>query len=236
MTDGFVGTLKQVAEHCGISVSTLGNRIHHGMSIQEAIQKPARKHGKLVKYTLPDGFTGSIRAIAKHTGICDGTLKARLYRGMSMDEAVSLPVRSFNQRYALSDGFVGTVKEIAKRVNINESLLYARLHQGMCINGAIEASKKCYTLYDGFVGNLVQVAKHVKIPQERLYHAMEKGMTIDECIFEAESEVRFDRKYALSDGFVGNLGQVAKHVGIPRTTLLYRLKNGMNIGEVVTRH
>ncbi|MGI2929504.1 hypothetical protein [Vibrio fluvialis] len=81
--------LRAIAEHVGIPFGTLSTRINHlGMSLEEAINVgDAVKSRRRCVYEY-QGVRG-LKNISKLVGIPAQTLSHRVYRGMSIDEAIA---------------------------------------------------------------------------------------------------------------------------------------------------
>ena len=88
-----------LAKELGMNASMLSYRMKRGMTFQQAIEcdkhfVPAKKKRGGVKepklYTY-NGETKSVNAWAKAFGLNQPTLNARLNKGMSFEEAISIP-------------------------------------------------------------------------------------------------------------------------------------------------
>lgn len=94
------------------------------------------------------GETYTLYQLAKKVGIDYKLLWERLRKGMSVEEAVTTPVRKSGpapQRYTI-DGESYTVAELSKKYNISTPTLRVRIRSGMSIEEAI-------TCPDGRKGN-----------------------------------------------------------------------------------
>lgn len=90
LSDG--ATLPETARQLGIRKDTLHQRIHRGMSPDEAAARPLGAPGQhMRRHFLSDG-TALVDA-ARAAGLASATVRARLYRGWSPDDAVSVPAR-----------------------------------------------------------------------------------------------------------------------------------------------
>lgn len=95
---GVKGSLKNLSNHFGINYSTLMRRVSKGMSLEEALTKKprsgvyprTRKRGKV--YTV-ESISGTIEELSKHYGVNYGTVRTRLFNGMSLEKALLTPVK-----------------------------------------------------------------------------------------------------------------------------------------------
>ena len=233
----FTGNLKEIAKHFNIAYSTLQNRINKGMSIEDAInthiKEQKRKECKIETYTVND-FTGNLYQIAKHFNINYQTLSYRLKQGMSIEEAINIPIE---ETYT-ANGFTGNLYQIAKHFDVNYATLYYRINKKkMSIEEAVNIHRKeqkeikVYTIND-FTGNLTQISEHFSIKYATLCKRINKGMSIEDAINIPIKERKEIKIYTIN-GFIGNLRQISNHFNINYGTLSYRLKQGMSIEEAV---
>ena len=94
---------------------------------------------KTVKYK---DFTGSIYQLCKKYNIAPSTFYKRLKNGMSIWEAVGVPLKMGRLRIYTYKGFTGNIKDFANKYNMNYDSLRSRLDNGMNINEAIEKPLK----------------------------------------------------------------------------------------------
>lgn len=97
----FAGTTKCMsawAEEYDIEWDTLYRRIGNGMELSEALIKPVRRSfikgkkrpSRLLTY---HGSTRSVAEWSRLTGLGEGTIASRINRGLSIEEALSLPLQ-----------------------------------------------------------------------------------------------------------------------------------------------
>ena len=79
--NGFTGTLAEIAERFNINKDILEGRLNRGMSLEDAVNKPANKTRV---YTI-DGFTGTLAEIAEHYNINFESLKEKLDKGLPLE-------------------------------------------------------------------------------------------------------------------------------------------------------
>jgi len=131
--DGETRTLKQVAEHTGISYSTLYTRLMNnpGVSYHELVRE---LNIRIPKNTIicGDGEARTLKQVAEHTGISYSTLYTKLKNnpGASYQELVRKPntrVPKNTITIICGDGEARTLEQIAERTGISYSTLMYRL-------------------------------------------------------------------------------------------------------------
>lgn len=84
-------TLQQIAEQHGIGKSTLARRLRMGMSMTDAVRPTNPNLGRSRRInTLPDSEV-SINELARRYGIAWSTLRRRIDRWMTLEQALSTP-------------------------------------------------------------------------------------------------------------------------------------------------
>ncbi len=122
--NGFTGNIKQIAAYFGMNYVTLARRLYNGIAIEEAISKPVVQKGKNAKVYTVDGFTDNIKQIARHLGISKDTLACRLRAGMTIDEAVNVPLKYVHQSNLEYRGVKGSMKELCEYFDKNYVEVY----------------------------------------------------------------------------------------------------------------
>ena len=144
---GFAGTLKEIIKHFNLSINydTLQGRLCKGMTIEEAIETPTDKTHKAKIYTYKD-FTGTLKEIIEYFDLSINykTLKNRLRKGMTIEEAIETPITNNKAKIYTYKDLVGTSKEIIEHfgLDIKYRTLQNRLSKDMNIEEAI-----CKTFY-----------------------------------------------------------------------------------------
>lgn len=91
--DGATHTLAQWAEIYGIEASLLHNRISHGLTFEEAINRPCEKRERLLTFK---GETKSMSQWAKESGIPYSTLRSRLNNlHWTVEKALTTPAEGY---------------------------------------------------------------------------------------------------------------------------------------------
>ena len=88
---------QEMCDYYKIDIVLFRKRIKAGWSLKDALTKPKQKEyidTRPKKFKLKDGRTfKSHSEVSRTFGIANSTLAQRLNKGMSLDDAVSLPVR-----------------------------------------------------------------------------------------------------------------------------------------------
>ena len=241
----FTGTLKEIIEHFNLDIKygTLLNRLHKGMTLEEAIENPIDS-SKAVKHYTYKGFTGSVKEIVDHFGldINHNVLRIRLFRGMPIEQAIEKPVQNkrVKQFYTYKD-FTGSIPEIIDHfgLDLSYSCIVNRINRGMTIEEAIKKPvnktyQAKYFTYKGFTGTISDIIKHFNLDIERdvVNSRLHCGMSIERAI---ETPVSRGKKVYTYNGFTGTIPQIIKHFNLQvhNSTLYDRINKGMTIEEAI---
>ena len=187
------------------------------------------------------GFTGTLTEIIDHfeLDISYSGLYSRLYKDMSIEEAIEIPLR--DDTYTYKD-FTGTLQEVIDhfKLDISKYSLQRRLNKGMTIKEAIKKParklkiKQFYT-YKGFTGSISKIIDHFKldISHDALCNRLRKGVPIEEAIEKPLANNK--AKIYTCEGFTGTLQDVIDHfkLDISYNALQSRLQRGMTIKEAI---
>lgn len=90
---GFTGTLREWAERLRLGLTTLQSRFTRGMPLEKALTMPNKRKwhpppGKMLVY---QGERATIAQWAARVGLSEVGLRYRLYRGLTVEEALTEP-------------------------------------------------------------------------------------------------------------------------------------------------
>ena len=139
----FTGTLKEIAKHFNKSYYSLTDAISKsGKTLDEAIDF----NYEIKNYTVFAGtdkeFTGNLIEICKHFGLKYSSIlnKIRCY-DFSVEEAISIPLRHFNNKNLSYKGIKGNLHEICKHFNKNYDDVYKNLLYNHTLEWAMEHAR-----------------------------------------------------------------------------------------------
>jgi hypothetical protein len=87
-------SLKQMAEKYGLDKTTVSLRLKRGWSLESALTTPPGERRDNRKYLTFNGMTLPFSQMAKHYGLKPPTLSMRLKRGMTLEEALTTPLKT----------------------------------------------------------------------------------------------------------------------------------------------
>lgn len=139
-------------------------------------------------------------ALAREFGITPSTLMCRLYRGYSLEDALSTDFDKKSRKNSVVHTIEGdkytSLKQLAEDMFIKPTTLQARLRGGYTLEQAIDPD--FYAKYDkrknrDVFGNsrLTDIAKTNKINPETLRHRLKRGYTLEQA-----TDPDFKSKYA----------------------------------------
>lgn len=190
-------------------------------------------------YTV-NGLTGTLSQICIDLGLPYNTIKGRLFRGMTIEAALSKPIvnKNNNRKVYTVDGFTGNLTEVCTHFGVSYSAVSTRISRGVPIEDAVRSlsqkslkkRNKIYSL-NGFTGTLKEVCVHFEVPYDIIRDRIRRGKTLEEAVFSPISKGQTG-VYTVN-GFVGNIGQICRHFDIPRASVIYRMSKGMTLEEAI---
>lgn len=136
--DGFTGTVKEWAERLKLLPHTLECRLKRGMPLDKALTMPTKRlwqppPGRMLCY---QGEWATIAQWAERVGLSEAGLRYRLYRGRTIEEALTEPPHKMPARlYQRVE--INTVRcFFCKRVTMNWKFLKTGVFKGAPICGA----------------------------------------------------------------------------------------------------
>ncbi len=98
-----------------------------------ATDEQQRSNTRRSRMLTHDGITMTVSAWARRTGIDVGTIQFRLRSGWTVEEALTIPVRSLESRTLSHNGLTLTLKEWSARLSVPYHTLYSRINSGMAV-------------------------------------------------------------------------------------------------------
>lgn len=91
--DGFTGTVKEWAARIPMNVATLSSRLLRGMPLAKALTMPTQRPKHLVSPEILEyqGERATVKQWAERIGLSEDGLRYRLYRGRTLEEALTEP-------------------------------------------------------------------------------------------------------------------------------------------------
>ena len=153
-------------------------------------QKDFNVRGRLIRgWTLTEALTGCRREkktnyaeIARQNGIEYVTLKARLRKGMSIEEAIAKPVRKYS--FTSTDTSTpilrkrkGTIIEKVRAKGLNYRGVMSRVHKGWSVEKAISVPFRHHNIYSSAAR---QAGVDKSLVQDRVRHGwnLEKALAV----------------------------------------------------------
>ncbi len=135
----------EMAKHYGIPYNTLRDRIRRGYSVEEALTTPVVD----INYASPKSSTDhkgnvfvSEKEMCRHYGIDRSTFKQRRLRGMSLEDALTMPASTPVHIPAkkctdhLGNSF-DSIKAMCRHYGVNNTTYRVRLRNGWSVEDAL---------------------------------------------------------------------------------------------------
>ena len=136
--DGREQPLTAWAEEYGLSIGTLRSRLSNGWPIKKALTTPPlpSSYNPSTRFLKFDGREQSLIAWSREFEIAESTLRNRLNRGLSVEEALTVPA-SRGTIYLEFEGQRKTIAEWAKEAGLSKAGLSGRLRRGWSVEKAL---------------------------------------------------------------------------------------------------
>ena len=190
--NGVTGSLKELSKYFNIRYETVKGRIRLGYSVEDALLTPARewKIGWSSILHTVDGVTGTVEDLDRYFDISFYTVKGRLDRGWSLEDALSKPIIEKNV-YTVN-GYTGSLVELCRHFEISYGTVYYRLSKGMSLEKAlISKTPKSINSYPsvrgriytvrGVTGNISKLSDYFGISKNTVKCRLRKGMSPEEA-------------------------------------------------------
>lgn len=239
--DGIRDTLDGWAKRLGIGKNTLYTRYRRlkGKDVSCIFTKntsPVRVcRGIIVEYK------GKVRTLREWAKVLKRTYKhlLHLYRsGKSMDEIMKPRATLYKYR-----GQTHTLKEWSRILGIKHVTLRMRLRSGWSVEHAFDArnfvtERTKFYEYNGRKMTLREIVDETGMRMRTVRQRLGRGMSIADAVrkvdYHDEARRRCEKKYT-HDGKTMSLREWENATGIKRTTLVERIKNGMDFGTAITK-
>lgn len=178
--NGKTQNLSQWSKEIGIESSVILGRLKLGWTEETAINIPLIDCNKYYEY---QGEIISHQDLANKHNINEATLRNRLSKGMSMEDALSLP--DLHKKWLTYKNETKSVVEWSKSLGIPCKLIYGRLDEGWSVEDALSKPKHKPTTYthDKKTLTLSEWSKLTGISYKLLWKRIKNGMTIGEAIY-----------------------------------------------------
>ena len=192
-----MGTARELAERFGTDLGTVKWRMSRdGMSFQDAVTTPKRSfvEHEVLDPDTGEAVTGTIRELSERFGMNEHTVRARLRRGMTLQEALTEPKRLF-RRYEVRDpetgeAVAGTIPELSDRFGMEEGMVRNRLQRGMTLQEALTRPRMRgveYEVVDPKTGEIVKstikaLSRRFGMNESTVRNRLRHGMDIQEAL------------------------------------------------------
>jgi len=132
-------SLNKWAKFINVRKQTLKMRLERGWSIEEALGVKPRK-GKphpSEHFLTHNGQTHNLATWSKMLNFPGSVLKMRIYRGWSVEKALTTPTDSLKGKLYNCDGKEKTLTEWAKKTSLPRHILYLRIRNGWSVKRAL---------------------------------------------------------------------------------------------------
>lgn len=132
------------------------------------------------------GEVGPLKTMCKRHGFVYDTVKARMNRGMSFEEAISVPSLREPVLYTV-DGVARTLRKHCEFYGINYYTVRSRLANGADIEEALQLplfrpTKRRSFTYKGKTGGIGTLCQEFGVSYQTVHFNMKRGMSFEEAM------------------------------------------------------
>ncbi|MBQ9302341.1 hypothetical protein [Butyrivibrio sp.] len=190
----------------------------------------------------------SVTALATAYGIKTRTFEDRLWRGWSLEKALTAATDQYSC-YDHKGKRYDSIKAMAKAYNIPDKVLSTRLHKGWSIEQALLTSllraggaiQSCLDPYGNTYSSFAAMARAYNIHPKTLKFRLKQGLTLKEALLIPSPHAKIIKPSVERIQYTDHLGrdypnlkEMAKAWNIKTSTLRERLNKGMSIQEALT--
>ncbi len=214
-------SIKALAEEQQRVYSTLKARLERGMSVEEALLNTRFYGGRGYPVEYAGKLYPSLRSLSIEQRIPYQTLRNRLWRGMTVEEALSASGPSIE--YGGKTYF--SIKSLADELHVPYDRLRSGLKKGMTVEEALQNNRLCRhkghpVEYAGkLYSSIRSLAKELPIPYHTLLYRLKKGMSVEEALENNRPRVwRGDPIEYAGKTYSNSKALGANNIGIPEPT------------------
>lgn len=191
----------------------------------------------------------SLGEIERFYGLTVGTLRHRLRKGMSLDEAVTTPIRSpkelKNNSKSITDhkGITfPSITDLAKHYGLPRGLVCQRISSGLPMEEVVRKPDSLHynsvTLDGKCFNSYKDIEEFYKLPVGCLSKRLKKGMSLEDAVrFGKRNRLDNINKPIVVTDYLGNkfnsLSDMARFYGLTSSVLNGRLKRGWGLKKAL---
>lgn len=242
--DGQEGTMQYWCKIYCINSNTVFERIRNGWNLEDALKEPVKeRYRHKAQSFCVNGVQMTITQMSKIYGINQSTIKSRLRKGETIEQALDLHERpqrqpprlktdspAFYKSYTIGDK-TKTLVKWCEEYHIQYYTVRDRLRRGMDLLSALtqpgQTTAKTY-YYQGGYKTLREISHFCGIKYTTLKGRLQRGMSIQEATIPP-----IHSKTYVIEGEALTVKEIADKYGINMSTLKARLQNGMTVQEAL---
>ena len=247
------GTYRELCRKFGVTPAAVRRRMKgHGMSFGEALAAPKRdvpRH-EVIDPATGEAVEGTLAELARRFRISQSTVKDRMARGMTLQEALTAPKWMPETRKvvdpATGEIVAGTAKELAERFGTNAGTVKWRMsREGMPFQDAVTTPKRSFVEYEAadpetgeiVTGTIRELSERFGVGEDMVRSRMRQGMDIQAALTEPKGLLR---RYEVRDpdtgeAVTGTIPELSERFGVKESTVRARMRAGMDIQEALTK-
>ena len=148
----FNGTLKQISKHFNVDYNTLIRKYKKlNIPIEEIIDSNYKRNIRnkiyiVFKNTDKEFYAKNLKKISNHFYIKISNLYCKINEGLSIEEAILLPLKKVNQNNLFYKGQKGTMRELCQKFDKNFIEVYNKVKYNHTFEWAMDSTITPYDL------------------------------------------------------------------------------------------
>ena len=231
-------SIESMCEHYGVSVPTYYARLRKGLSLEDTLTWSVAPYGGVpIEDHLGNKFS-SVKAMCRHYGIKPSTYRARINKGMSVEDALKLEdMNKISVKDHLGNEF-SSINDMCRHYGIGASTYRKRIKKGMSLEDALTSefiTPKFSRSVSDHLGNefdsISDMCKHYGVNYFTYIGRINRGMSVADAL-ELEDKRKTSVKDHLGNEF-DSISDMCKHYGINTSTYRARMEKGIPLKEVL---
>ena len=186
-------TTQEIADESGLSLATVFRKLKTGATPEEIIKTSKKvkvgvieepKDGKKRTFIYL-GNSVTLDELAEMSGLQRNTIWARIKNGMTVEEAITLPLGEKRAKKYEYCGQEFTLQELSELSGVSEATITERFKRGWTVEQAVETStrkEKQVLNYRGETLTLQQLSELSGLPVSTIHSRLERGWTVEDAV------------------------------------------------------
>ncbi len=225
---------KQLCNELGVNYDAVIKRMSdYGYSLEDAVTKNIKgKNERIVEY---NGKTyASISDLCKKYGIKKHIIYSRMSKGMTLEEAMSKPIKERNYELEYKGKKYSCLKDLCKKIGAPYSLVCRRVNDGWSLEDALNTPVRHEIEYRGKkYPSIKALCMENDVDCTVVYSRLEAGWTLERALNTPEGICPNAKEVVYNGETFKSISSLCRKYGLNISRVTTRVKRGMSIKDAV---